>query len=376
MRAALSELLPPGSYTSGRTDRPQGPLVTNEELVSISSMLGQTESALYESSRSRFQSGSSTSYRYDADGGDFDVTVRAADGFDSCLQVLMEALRRRNFVCSYYTVNDIKLSTFQKTERSGFILNVKEHWFCIRMLLTDQWFILDSLRPGPQEIEYGSLYSFVSSLLENKQGIALLVCPASMGEKLPVAEPTKYPKLESHQMYLTLQEIRQMNDQGNEYNVSVLCLRTKTPQEDTPSFLYRAGETKPKPVVWPTTGGIRLDQSTSAQIAIAPVKNDDEYKEADSRTVAVKLNGTARITRRFSPNSPIDDVFSWVEKNIQQSDVAFYTLLQTVPNRRFVKYLNGCIEIIEKNEAPREITRVSLAEAGFESQEMFILRCD
>ncbi|GFE55728.1 josephin [Babesia ovis] len=176
----------------------QGPKVTNEELLGISKRLGNSESALLRVPGSRSHGTDSMAYSYDSDGGDFDVTV------------LIEALRLRNFQCNYYTLNDMKLSMFQKSEKWGFICNAHKHWFCVRMLMTDQWFILDSLRPGPQEIEYGALYSYISTLLESKQGAVFLVSPMVPGMKLPVAEPKQYPRLESHQMFLTLKEIRGM----------------------------------------------------------------------------------------------------------------------------------------------------------------------
>ncbi|GFE55727.1 josephin [Babesia ovis] len=157
-----------------------------------------------------------------------------------------------------------------------------------------------------------------------------------------------------------------MNDKGND----------SYDDEETKSFLYRAGRTKQEPVVWPTTGGVRLDQCTTPNVSATPVREDDDYKGPDSRTVAVKISGTTRITRRFSPQSGIGEVFTWVERNITNTDVTFYTLLQTVPNRRFVKYITGCIEMIQNNEAPKDIVNASLEEAGFESHEMFILRCD
>ncbi|CDR95400.1 hypothetical protein, conserved [Babesia bigemina] len=329
----------------------QGPKVTNDELLNISTMLGRTESALLKTWGNRSSNVGASGYRYDSDGGDFDVTV------------LIEALRKRNFICNYYTVNDMKLSMFQKSENCGFICNANNHWFCIRMLLADQWFILDSLRPGPHEVEYGQLYSYISQLLNTKGGAVFLVYSATPGTKLPVAEPNKFSHLQSHQYYLTSEEIKEMNKENDN-------------DEENKSFLYRAGVTKQKPVVWPTTGGIRLDQSVPKSVTFVPVKDEEDYKEADSRTVAVKINGTTRITRRFDPQCGVNEVFKWVEKHIESSDAAFYTLLQTVPNRRFVKYTNGSIEMIQQNDIPRDIGNTSLAEAGFESHEMFMLRCD
>ncbi|GBE61410.1 machado-joseph disease protein [Babesia ovata] len=129
-------------------------------------------------------------------------------------------------------------------------------------------------------------------------------------------------------------------------------------------------------MAWPTTGGIRLDQSAPTNVKVVPVKDDEDYKEADSLTVAVKINGTTRITRRFDPKCGVNEVFKWVEKHLENSEAAFYTLLQTVPNRRFVKYANGSIEIIKQNDPPMDIGNASLAEAGFESHEMFMFRCD
>nr|BAN65893.1 conserved hypothetical protein [Babesia bovis] len=333
----------------------QGPKVTNEELVGISHRLGKTESELLQQSGKTFFSYDSLGYSYDSNGGDYDVTV------------LIEALRLRNFHCNYYTLNDMKLSTFQqRNDKCGFICNAHEHWFCVRMLMTDRWFILDSLRPGPQEIDYGSLYSFISTLLENKKGAVFLVSPSIPGMKLPEAEPHLYPKLESHQMFLSLDDIKQLNDQGaHDFQ-----------DEEDKSFLYRAGRSKPGPVVWPTTGGVRLDDTSRVPVTTSTPKSDDDYTGSDACRVAVKLSGTARITRSFNPRSSLSELFAWVEKHIDNTGEMFYTLLQTNPNRRLVKYVTGCIELIENEGPPRDGANATLLDAGLESHEMFILRCD
>lgn len=140
-------------------------------------------------------------------------------------------------------------------------------------------------------------------------------------------------------------------DRKDDYGVSCLFFIFHFHQDEAKDFLFSAGDSRRKPVEWPTTGGMRLNQSRSPQVSVNSIKaEDDDYNEADSLTVAVKLGGASRITRRFNPRSPINDVFSWVEKNIKTSDVVFYTLLQMAPNRRFVKDPNGCIEIVENNE--------------------------
>lgn len=69
-------------------------------------------------------------------------------------------------------------------------------------------FILDSLRPGPQEVEYGQLYSYLNTILEGNKGIVLLIYPASSEVVLPLAEPRKFKHLKSHQFFLTLEQIR------------------------------------------------------------------------------------------------------------------------------------------------------------------------
>ncbi|KAK1442922.1 hypothetical protein BgAZ_304400 [Babesia gibsoni] len=328
----------------------QGPYISNSELAEISKMLDKKESELLNASGTRLDNGHILGYRNDSDGGNFNVTV------------LVEAFRRRNLRCDYCLLSNLNLNMFQRDDNVGFVCNLNEHWFSIRKLMTDRWFMLDSLRPGPQEMEYGELYSYISNVLETNKGIVFLVYPDSLGSKLSEPNPKKFPKLESHQFFLTLDQIKDMNARGEDY-------------DEEKNFLYRAGQSVRKPTEWPTTGGVRLDQCAAPKIQVNSVAEEEEYKEADSRTVAVKLGGTTRITKRFSPGSAIGEVFAWVEKHVTTPDVVLYTLLQTAPNRRFIKYINGCIEVVQNDENPKDITGVSLMDAGFESQEMFILRC-
>lgn len=174
----------------------QGPYITNNELADISRMLDKKEIELLGAAGGRLDNGQILGYRNDSEGGNFNVTV------------LVEAFRRRNLRCDYCLLGNLNLNLFQRDDHVGFICNVQEHWFCIRKLLTDRWFILDSLRSGPQEAEYGELYSYIYNIIEKNHGIVLLVYSASPGARLPVATPKKFPRLESYQFFLTLDQIK------------------------------------------------------------------------------------------------------------------------------------------------------------------------
>ncbi|AFZ80771.1 hypothetical protein BEWA_001780 [Theileria equi strain WA] len=278
-------------------------------------------------------------YGNSADSGHFNVTV------------LQNALMIREISCTYLSLRQLTLKMFE-SDNIGFICNIQAHWFPIRKLASGQWYILDSLRRGPIPVESGWLYSHLSDILENKDGVVFIVTPTNYNLRLPEPEPNRFKNLQSHQFYLSASQIA--NDSLD---------------EDAPkSFLYKNGESKSVSHDWPTTGGVRLDE----HVSIEPKK--EETFGNDAIKVAIKVNSSDRIIQGFGENSVMEDIFKWIESKHPLGDYDFYFLVQTAPSRKFIRYSNGSVELIANDQNPVEVTRKSLVDLDFGPQELLILQ--
>eukprot|EP00375_Theileria_parva_P003402 XP_766084.1 hypothetical protein [Theileria parva strain Muguga] len=228
---------------------------------------------------------------------------------------------------------------FQHNDSIGFICNIQEHWFSIRKL-HGEWCILDSLRDGPVLVEYGWLHDYIKEILETSRGVVFLVIPNN--GKFPEPDPFTFSNLQPHQFFFKLSELSHENK----------------------SFLYKNGNHK---ISWPTTGGIRLDQSNTQEDA-------DEYNGSDAIRIAIKLITNERLTKSFSPNHSINKLFEWLETKCDLKEHDFYFLIQTAPYRKFIKYTNGSIELLTNSNSPREVTNETFNKLDFTSNDMLMLR--
>ncbi|XP_954209.1 uncharacterized protein TA20250 [Theileria annulata] len=260
--------------------------------------------------------------------GDFNLPVMNSSNF---YWVLQSALNRRNITCEHLSLNQLSLEMFQYNNSIAFICNIQEHWFSIRKL-HNEWFILDSLKDGPIIIEYGSLYDYIKEILEKGIGVILLVI--TNNGKFPEPEPYKYI-LQSNQFFLKLSEITNIDSFNNN-----------------------------KKFIWPTTGGIRLDQYQS----------NEEYIGNDAIRIAIKLFTNERLTNSFSPNNTINKLFEWIEKKCNLKEYDYYFLIQTIPYRKFIKYINGSIELLTNSNEPNDVTNKTFQQLNFNTNDMFLLR--
>ncbi|UKJ88003.2 hypothetical protein MACJ_000445 [Theileria orientalis] len=318
----------------------QGPLVTTDELCEISLLLDSEENRLLNGNFG--YNGTVLGYGNVSDSGDFN------------LPVLQSALSIRNISCTHFSLSQLSLSMFQNNHSIGFICNIQSHWFSIRYL-HHHWYILDSLRQGPVPIEPGPLYDYVKKNLETAAGVILLVVPT--GTKLPEPDPLAYPAVQPNQFYVKLSDIEGANEGGGFGNSGVVQSGADAKKSDSSK-------------VWPTTGGVRLDQAVDQ-----PLHEDQEYTGPDAVKIAVKLS-SSRIMRSFAPSSTINNLFEWVESNQKLDELDFYYLLQTVPYRKFIKYSNGSIETITSQSGPSDVTGRPLSALNFGANDMFMLRID
>ncbi|KAK2197602.1 bifunctional Josephin domain/Machado-Joseph disease protein [Babesia duncani] len=339
----------------------QGPKVTAGELTEISHVLDSCESALLPGKYTDQVLG----FKNVSEGGFFNVTV------------LQEALLRRGISCNFQNVNMLTLEAF-KRNRVGWIFNVREHWFCARQI-QGKWYLLDSLRQSPFEIESENLYNRARDILTLQEGMVFIITCMDANQDLPLAEPLVYSKLDQYQHYLSPKDIPRIEGFGD------------FQQEEQPrSFLYKAGQGSTSKSQWPTTGGRILSSgsgnagSSFGAESVVPLVTCDVGggSKCNGRTnkisIAVKTSSGGRLTGSFVRDQTVKDLFDWLEEaargaNLDLSSLDFYALVQACTQRKLVKYTTGSIELLVGALAPRDVETETLETIGLESLESFLL---
>lgn len=293
----------------------------------------------------------------------------------------------------------------------------REHWYVLRRV-GGMWFDLDSLKPAPQPIGNHELVHVLQHVMADGFTVFVIRQPGPAGpERLPaLPTPDKFlrpVRKAGSQFYLTLKEIeqkaRQQAQQGSQGGMG-------GQDDDGGSFGTRLGGEKKAGTDWASLGaGNTLGGAPSS--APAPADMDDDMRAAIAASlgdvkanlvapkdeppqdqkqgvvlIAVRSGGDPVVKRRFLAETPVREVFAWLEwANLQEGAVpsvmtgapltsrqSYCLLKQGFPKKEKFRRIaspdgDPAHTAIRQDSTGSEVQTKTLKELGFESSEMLML---
>ncbi|AFZ79092.1 hypothetical protein BEWA_019370 [Theileria equi strain WA] len=109
---------------------------------------------------------------------------------------LERVLGNHNYICERCKTNS--LSHEQIDSSIAFLCNVSGHWLSMREVHDGRWFVIDSLKTGPIELDKANLYNHINEIILRNQSV--FIVKNKDNKELPVYTHQE-GKLRKHQRY-------------------------------------------------------------------------------------------------------------------------------------------------------------------------------
>jgi ataxin-3 len=307
----------------------QGPIFSQSELNKYAAELDKEESALFVADPNqpkppRSMTISSLSNRPKShnvdDTGYFSLGV-LEKALLSKYNLSVENAARRDII------QQINRDGFESHD--GFVIHLRDHWFSARAIPNPnypgvrEWFFLDSLKPGPIPITENDLWGTLQGLIQSGDGFVFVVT----GGRLPFPmQSSAKPVLRANQFYLTREEIKKRQQQGEasngdqgSYNFTVVDPKAKQPVITDWSKLGSghslSGQALParSPEDDELQRAIQASMRSNSKQMVPPEPSSSE-PSSNLTTVLVRFPSGQRHVRKFALNKDtVEGLFGWLE---------------------------------------------------------------